>query len=733
MTNRSLTINTILKVAIAVPLRKTFDYGFEGNEPPQPGCQVKVTFAGKRAIGVVLEHSNQTDVDPARLKSIAGVIDTDPILSSDDIALLRWASDYYHHPIGEVIQSAMPSRVRRARDQSRQQLSYFTLAVEQADALHMLASNARRQIALVELLGKRGIVDSVTLAREFPGYSSVLSRLLERNLVRITHPLMDSVPDCPPELNSQQRNAVATVLKKVREFQCYLLKGITGSGKTEVYLHCAAAVLQQGRQVLFLVPEIALTPQLIERVEGRLRRKVAALHSGLNDGERQSAWLSARKGESRVVLGTRSAVFASLPEIGLIIVDEEHDASFKQQDGFRYHARDVAIKRASLCNIPIILGSATPALESWQNAKLGRFALLPLSNRAGNASLPDIHLVNTEQWPQDNGLTRPLLSAIAQRLERGEQSLVFINRRGFAPVVICNDCGWRARCNRCDSYLTRHAQSPRLRCHHCGWQSAPLVQCPDCGSERFYLGGEGTQRIESQLLKHFPQARILRIDRDSSAAKGQLEAHLGQVRQGEVDIIVGTQLLSKGHDFAAITLVGVLNADQAMFSVDLRASERLFQGITQVAGRAGRGERPGEVLIQTRYPDHPCLKAIQQHDYDQFARVELLQRKSSGFPPFTFEVLFRAETVQQGPALAFLSMVRQQALALAANRSVDIMDPVPAPMERRAGRFRAQLLMQCVRRGPLNGLLRQLIPIIEGNRESRKVRWSVDIDPVDGS
>jgi primosomal protein N' (replication factor Y) len=508
-----------------------------------------------------------------------------------------------------------------------------------------------------------------------------------------------------------------------------LLYGVTGSGKTEVYLHAIATVLTRGQQVLVLVPEIALTPQLIGRFRGRFDAPLAVLHSGLNDSERLAAWRSAREGTARIVIGTRSAIFSPLLRPGLIIIDEEHDPSFKQQDGFRYSARDLALVRAQRLGIPVVLGSATPSLETLARARKQPETLSHLPERAGSARPPRLALVDLRKHAVTQGIATPTIMAIQRHLEAGGQVMLFINRRGYAPVLFCPSCGWSAHCRRCDAHLTVHARGRDLICHHCGSQEPMLGGCPNCFADVKPVG-QGTERIEETLQQMFADAPLARIDRDSMRRKGELEATLARVDRGEIRILVGTQMLTKGHDFPRVTLVVVLNADQGLFSTDFRAPERLAQTIVQVAGRAGRAERPGEVLIQTEYPDHPLLKLLLTGGYGVFAEGALTEREQSSWPPFARIALLRAEANDQNAPLQFLQAARKAANAYVVP-GVKLLGPAPAPMERRAGRFRAQLLLHAPTHSPLQKFMSGWLTAIAALPEARRVRWSIDVDAAE--
>jgi primosomal protein N' (replication factor Y) len=513
-------------------------------------------------------------------------------------------------------------------------------------------------------------------------------------------------------------------------FTAWLLEGVTGSGKTEVYLQLIADQLRDSKQVLVLVPEIGLTPQLVARFQQRFTLPISVLHSGLNDAERWRAWQQAASGTARLIIGTRSAIFTPLKHPGLIVIDEEHDGSFKQQDGLRYSARDLAVWRAHQLAIPVLLGSATPSLESLYNVQQGRYRHLLLPERAGEACHPRMHLLDLRQQPMQDLLSKTLIDAIRHHLDRGGQTLLFLNRRGFAPVLLCHACGWVAACQRCDARLTLHQQQRELRCHHCGSQRRVDAFCPSCGSSELIAIGEGTQRIEQTLQTLFAQHTVLRIDRDSTRRKGALESALDEASSGRAKILLGTQMLAKGHHFPEVTLVAILDADQGLFSSDFRASERMAQLIIQVAGRAGRADRPGEVIIQTHHPDHPLLLQLVQQGYPAFARSALVERQQTGFPPFTSMALLRAEASRAELPRDFLEQARRLAETRPEPR-VQLWGPVAAPMERRAGRYRAQLLIQSPQRNALQRFLDGWIPALESIRQVRQVRWSIDVDPID--
>ena len=730
----------VLRVAVPTPLRRSFDYLPPKNielSDLKPGVRLRLPFGRTEVIGILLEVTLQTQVAAVRLKRAIQLLDEEPILSTDMLWLLKWASQYYQHPIGEVFQQAMPVLLRQGRPARSKGLEHWHLtATGQALDTEAL-SRAPRQAALLVLLKHypNGI-SATELNCQQSQWRPVMARLLEKNWVEKTERPTSSSPPTPqtsvkPELNSDQLQAVNQILATEGQYHAFLLDGVTGSGKTEVYLRVIESLVANNRQALVLVPEIGLTPQLLSRFQRRFQdTPIAVLHSGLNDQERLQAWLSAARGDAGVIIGTRSALLTPLARPGMIIVDEEHDLSFKQQEGFRYSARDLAIVRARHLNIPIILGSATPALESLYNCDRKRFTRLHLPERAGTATPPEFRLLDVRGQKLDNGLSAQLLTHIQSHLNSDGQVLLFINRRGFAPVLMCHDCGWHARCNRCDAHMTVHQHAHRLRCHHCGSERPLPANCPDCAGTELLQVGYGTERVEQVLKAHFPATPILRIDRDTTRRKGAMQSMLEQVKQGQSQILVGTQMLAKGHHFPNLTLVGLLDADYGLFSADFRAAERLGQLVLQVAGRAGRAERQGEVLIQTHHPESPLLQSLLSHDYGHFAQALLAERQAANLPPFSHLTLLRAEAVDAQAPLRFLEEARSQA-ALLNCTGVELYGPFPAPMERRAGRSRAQLLLQSSSRASLQQLLTPWLQRLEILKSGRRVRWSIDVDPLE--
>ncbi len=728
----------IVRVGFDVPLDRLFDYRCDDARESDIGARVLAPFGKRSMVGVILEITDTSSVAIARLKPITKMLREAPGFSPDDIQLIRFAADYYQHPLGAVVMSALPVGLRRARKAPVKSLTHYGLtalgATRTVDSLPARAATQRRLLAL--FLAHRSLDDAAVRACA-PTAKIALRQLIESGYVATCEGALTRAPDATtpnapeiigPPLTPDQAAAVTALLADLSAFKAHLLLGVTGSGKTEVYLRTIDAVLKNGRQALLLVPEISLTPQLEATVRGRFPdTKIVSLHSGLNDTERLNHWIAAQSGAARIVLGTRLAVFATLPELGLIVVDEEHDASFKQNEGFRYSARDLAVVRARQRGVPIVLGSATPALETYHNAVGKRYALVRLPTRVNNTP-PRIVCINTRDVRLDNGFAPPLLSALRERLARSEQSLVFINRRGYSPVLMCHDCGWLSGCHRCSAKLVLHAHDRRLHCHHCGYQSKVPMACPDCGNADLSPLGQGTQRIEATLAERFPQARILRIDRDSTRARGAWSGMRDRIEAREVDILVGTQILAKGHDFANLSLVCVVNADNLLYSTDFRAPERLYALLTQVAGRAGRGVTQGDVLIQTEFPTHPLYAALRDQDTARFADDLLKERRSAGFPPFQYQALLRAEAPQLDTAIQWLTRAAERAREI--DDAVMVYDPVPAGMMRLAGRERAQLLVQSSSRNRLQRFLAAWHDALSEKKASA-ARWSIDVDPLE--
>ena len=733
---RSTTVTEpVLRVAVPVPIRHPFDYlppRPECTPPVRPGMRVRVPFGRTSAIGVVVDVAPASTVGASRLKRVRDVIDAEPLLDPATLKLLAWASGYFQHPVGEVVVGTLPRLLRLGRAPRSERTMRYAASTAGARAFAEGIGGAPVQTRLLRLMLDAGSVSEAALAAEHRDWRRPLRALIAKGWVEPVPDLPDRTdpPDRPdrPTLNAEQRRAVEAVEAGLQQFSPFVLEGVTGSGKTEVYLRLIEKVVALGRQVLVLIPEIGLTPQLLARFRARLSCRVAALHSGLSDGERLSSWTHARDGTADVVVGTRSAVFVPLARPGLFIVDEEHDLSFKQQDGFRYSARDLAVVRARDAGTPVLLGSATPSLEAIDNVRRGRYRRLELPHRAGGASPPRIDVVDLRSRPFDNGLCDVLVEALEQTKARSEQALLFINRRGYAPMLMCHACGWIADCERCDARLVFHREDGRLRCHHCAAERAPVVECPECGSKDVRRLGLGTERVASALESRIDGLRVARMDRDATRRRGALEALLDRVHAGEVDAVVGTQMLAKGHHFPNVTLVAILDADGGLFGIDFRATERMAQLLLQVAGRAGRGDRTGRVLLQTHHPEHPLLRVLVLQGYRQFCTEALEERRGARLPPFASLALVRAEALQRDAPQSFLRDAEACARARP-HPGVSVLGPVPSPMERRAGRYRAQLLVDAASRGTLQRFLPEWIADLEALPSARKVRWSVDVDP----
>jgi primosomal protein N' (replication factor Y) len=668
-----VTPHCFLEVVIDTPLNSSFDYRWpcQPGEEPLPGQLALVSFARREVMALIVAVKSTSDVPPEKLKDALAVRGELAPLSARWLALARFAAEYYQRPLGEVALPGLPKNLR-----------------------------VPKTVALGRALKKLAKLDAG----------------------------QDATAVGMPVLNTAQQEA-ADAIGGATGFNPFLLWGVTGSGKTEVYLQACAQVLARDpqAQILIMVPEINLTPQL----EGNIRARfpgmmLATLHSSLSEGERMLHWLAAHLGQARIVLGTRLSLLASLPHLQLIVIDEEHDPSYKQQEGLRYSARDLAVWRAHQLGIPIVLGSATPSLESWHHARSGRYKRLDLRERAvQDAVLPRVRLIDMERDRGRDGLTAEMVAALRLRLERGEQSLLFLNRRGYAPVISCDACGWISDCTRCTAFMVLHKPENRLRCHHCSLELRIPRSCPTCGNVDIQPLGRGTQRVEEGLRAMFPEARILRIDADSTRLKGSAQAAFDSVHRGEVDILIGTQMVAKGHDFKKLTLVGILNPDTALFSQDYRASERLFAQLMQVAGRAGRAGAPSEVLVQTRYVQHPLYGAVMRHDYERFAGQLLDERREAGLPPYMYQALLRAEARELPIAIAFLESARD----CLAHDGILINDPIPMTMTRVHNMDRAQLLVESSSRPALQAFLREWMEALRAMKA--RVKWSLEVDPLD--
>jgi len=747
----------VLQVAINAPLRSSFDYLPPAGWAPRAvpvGARVRVPFGRVEAIGVVVGHADHSTLEAAALKRVHEIIDTVALLDEPLMRLLRWTADYYHHPPGEVIAAALPKALRLGASALEARPHWrLTSAGEAACAAGACARAPRQQALLTLLHTAQAGLSPQSLSAALPAWRAHARALRQRGWIECFHAAECGTAASPaaapaalaataaavgrgPALSAAQSAAVQQIDAAADRYATFLLQGATGSGKTEVYLQCAARTLARTRTVLVLVPEIALTPQSVERFRSSLPTPISVLHSGLADAQRLSAWRAARDGQAGVVLGTRSAIFAPLPRLGLIVVDEEHDSSYKQQDGgCRYSARDLAVMRAQQAGIPVVLGSATPAFETLQNQRIGRYATLWLPRRADQAAAPVLKLIDLRAHTARQGLATPVIDAMRRHLEAQGQVLVFINRRGYAPTLLCTGCGWIAPCHQCDARLTVHRAGAQLCCHHCGAAEPLPSRCPRCGFAVKAVG-QGTERVEETLHDLFPDQALLRLDRDTAARPSQLEEIVRRVLCGEARILVGTQMVTKGHHFPGVLLVVVLNADQGLFSTDFRAAERLAQTIVQVAGRAGREREQGEVLIQTEYPEHPLLQSLLAGGYEGFAATALAEREAARWPPFGRLALLRASSPSNDGALQFLARARAAAPATPTMSSgpstpVRLLGPVPAALARRAGRYYAQLLIESAERGTLHRFIDAWLPAVETLARAQRVRYALDVDPID--
>ena len=720
-------MSLIVRVAVPRPLWTLFDYSLpDASEVPRPGARVRVPFGSTELIGLAVEVVEQHP-GTASLKPILEVVDAEPTLQADLLELVQWATAYYHHPPGDALFSAIPTALRSGRSIKPLRRHHWRLRGA-ADATALPARAQRLRAAIETLRAAGGCASQESLVAAGVD-ARVLKTLAAKGMIEAAERPTEAAyapRESHLQLTDEQQGAVAAVRAALTRFECLLLDGVTGSGKTEVYLQVIDTVLARGGQALVLIPEIALTPQTLERFTQRFGG-AAVYHSGLSERERAETWEQCRRGITRVLIGTRSAIFVPFASLGLIVIDEEHDGSFKQQDGFRYSARDLAIKRAQLLGIPLLMGTATPALETLHNARRGRYRHLRLTARPGAATDTTIRLVDIRGLTLDDGLSAPLRSAIATHLEHGNQVLLFINRRGYSPSFLCTRCGWCAGCPRCESRLTLHQSPPGLRCHHCGFGAALPPRCPECGHPALRGIGIGTQRSEQGVARAFPNVPVIRIDRDTTRSARTMASHLEMIARGEPAVLVGTQMLAKGHHFPRVTLVGVLNADAGFASPDFRAPEHTAQLIIQVAGRAGREERPGEVWIQTYNPDNPLLQALVQHGYEGFASTELAHRAAAGLPPMRAMALLKADGVDIERTLACL---RTLVDVMTDHTRIEVLGPTPAPLARRARRHRCQTALIANDRITLGAALDAMIAA-HGQSRFSGVRWSIDVDPYD--
>ena len=728
-----------IQVAVPVPMRQLFTYQVpeEMQTPPiKIGERVAVSFGARQVIAVVISIDDKCTVE-AKIKLISKRLNDSFHLSTSLVSYLKLCANYYHHPIGDVFQQALPKLLRQVKKVDLQPPKVWhsteIAKKEPKEQLTKVETKAPKQFALYQLIAKHQGISWAELRTL--GYSKAqLNALVAKELImEVKHkPCQFSwqeenlSQENKQVLSTEQAIIVAAISQSLEQFSCHLIDGVTGSGKTEVYLQAMENVLANNQQVLVIVPEIGLTPQTLLRFEQRFNVPICLHHSNLNDTERLDTWLNAQQGSAAIVIGTRSAIFSPLHQLGMIIIDEEHDSSLKQQDSFRYHSRDIAILRARQLNIPIILGSATPSFESLQNALSGKYQYHQLLQRAGKSNKAKIALIDVAKQQMEFGLSGSLKHEIKQTLARGEQVLMFLNRRGYAPAINCQECHWLCDCQRCDKPYTFHQKQQLLICHHCGSQKRIPKQCPNCGSVRIAPIGQGTEQLEQRISELFPDVSVVRIDRDSTRKKGELAKLLQEITDKKHQLLIGTQMLAKGHHFPDVTLVAVLDGDGALFSFDFRASEQMAQLLIQVAGRAGRASKPGKVLVQTNYPDHPLLQDLVHNGYQHFAKQALVERKQALLPPFSFQALFRAEANYPSYPEKFLRILTEYPLV-----NCQFAGPVPAAMEKKAGKFRYHLILQAKSRKELHIAILQLLEIIPNNEWQSKVRWSLDIDPID--
>ncbi len=733
-----------VRVAIPSPLRQLFDY-----LPPEScaiesitaGCRVVVPFGARQVVGIVISLESDTTVAASKLKPILSLLDNNPLLPDNILQLCQWAARYYHHSAGETLSMALPKQLRLGKPPTRSTVPTWFTCLEPNEELDAKLKRSKKQLAAYKIIAQNKDGTSTAQLQEFGISKAILQALQTKGLIACQNiePQAKSFTNVTPPLraahltlNNEQAFACDAIIEGLGSYQTYLLEGVTGSGKTEVYLQAIAAALAKGLQTLVLVPEIGLTPQTVRRFRDRFNVPIACLHSGLNDSERLHNWLDTAKSNAGILISTRSGIFTPMPQLGLIIVDEEHDGSYKQQDSLRYNARDLAIIRAKDQQCPVVLGSATPSLETLHNARCGKYTQLHLKQRAGHAKPPTMQLMDMRHQVLKDGLSTELLQQVAKHLGQGNQVMVFLNRRGYAPSMICHDCGHIIDCPHCDAHMTIHRSPPHMHCHHCDLQQPIPWHCPSCQSRKLQPVGQGTERTEQVLTEQFSAYPILRIDRDTTRKKQALNTMLEEIQSGKPCILVGTQMLAKGHHFPNVTLVAIINADAGLFSSDFRGAERTGQLIMQVAGRAGRGHKPGQVTIQTYNPEHPALQLLTTNDYSRFSDTLFMERRHLNLPPQGYLTLIRCESYQRHEGETLLQTLRQNAehsLQPLNDGSLKLLGPIPAPMEKRQGRYRWHLLVQGKSRSRLHQLVGIMVSYLESHRLPRQLKWTVDIDP----
>lgn len=736
----------ILHVAINSPLHHLFDY-----LPPDdrlmidlmPGQRLRVPFgkSGTR-IGLIISLSTVTEVPLNKLKKALTLLDKQPVIDKEQMQLIEWVSRYYHYPIGSVAFTAIPSALRKGKPAKIKQENIWQITDPGKNADGSKLARAQKQFAILNFIKQHphGISQSC-IANQFHNSKPALNALLKKKLINFKEKESlkqhgeTNIADnngAVPSPNKEQQKAIHTIIASLNTYRTFLLNGVTGSGKTEVYLRVIQHIIKLGRQVLIMTPEIGLTPQLVKVITQRFQQNIAVLNSRLSDQERLSAWLKARDNKTAIILGTRSAIWTPLPNLGIIIIDEEHDPSYKQQKGLRYSARDVALIRAQRKKIPVLLGSATPAMESIKNVRDQRYQEIQLPNRVSNLELPKIHIYGIRNTKMYGAISQYLLNNIKQCINKKQQTLLFLNRRGYAPVMMCHHCHFIHQCPRCTMYMVLHKYKNQLLCHHCSHYKTLPDTCPECHGTQIIEIGHGTERLEETLLGLLPEAKISRIDRDTTQRRGAMQKIFNDIHAGHTDILIGTQMLSKGHHFPNVTLVGIINIDQNLFSIDYRASEKMAQIFTQISGRAGRSNNPGTVIVQTHYPEHPLLNELAKHNYQQFTELLLRERQQAQLPPFSFQALIHAESNQQYTATEFLDIAKMKLQSIK-QKELEIYGPVTAPIEKRAGRYRSQLIVQAKNRKIIQKSLAAWIMLIEKVPEAKKVQWSLDVDPIDMS
>jgi primosomal protein N' (replication factor Y) len=729
---------SILRLALPTPLRRLFDYlppadlSAEKTALLTPGIRFLVPFGQRQLVGYLVSVESGSDQAPDKIKHAITQLDSSSLLSPQILALCAWAYNYYKHPPGEVYAAAFPNRLRQGKPPPADTLTHWRLTNKGKGLPEGALSRSPKQAAALALLQQSSSVSRDSFKAE--GITPTVTRSLrEKGLVEaVAETPVIAIPMCRPglSLNEEQQVALASLQPTLGQFACHLLEGVTGSGKTEVYLQLIALCLARSEQALVLIPEIGLTPQTLRRFAQRFDARISVFHSGLSDGERYQAWEASRTGRAHIIIGTRSAIYTPIEKLGVIIVDEEHDPSYKQQDGFRYSARDVAVKRAQLEQCPIVLGSATPSLESLQNATSGRYSHLQLAQRAGSGTLPVISAQDIRGQTLQGGLSSPLIDACRQALAKKEQVLLFLNRRGYAPSLLCHDCGWIAECDACDARMTVHRRRKQLRCHHCSAHRRLTTQCPSCHSTRLLTNGLGTEQTEEVLNGLFAGVITHRVDSDSIQGRTAMGDLVDTINRGEPCILLGTQMLTKGHHFPAVSLIGVIDADALLFSADFRGEERMAQLLTQVAGRAGRANTRGTVILQTHYPDHPAVRAMTNETFASQARELMVKRAETGMPPFSQLLMLRVDSDKQADGERFLQQLRRQ-VSNSLPTDVSLIGPLPSAMPRRAGKFRSQLMMRAPDRKSIQFCAGHLVSAAESMRSPRDLKWSLDIDPTE--